>query len=53
MSALDALDKLVVGFLQDQATPQPDVLWHYTNAAGFLGIFSVGEAVGDQYGLPE
>jgi hypothetical protein len=33
----------MVGFLQDQSTPQPDVLWHYTNAAGFLGIFRSGK----------
>ncbi len=38
-----ALDKLVNGFLQDQAADRPDVLWHYTNAAGFLGIFRSGK----------
>lgn len=43
MSVLDTLDRLMIGFLQDQSTPQPDVLWHYTNAAGFLGICRSGK----------
>lgn len=38
-----ALDKIVSGFLQDQAADRPDILWHYTNAAGFLGIFRSGK----------
>jgi len=40
---IDALEKLVSGFLQDQSASPPDVLWHYTNAAGFLGIFPSGK----------
>lgn len=42
MSAAE-LDKLVSGFLKDQAANRPDILWHYTNAAGFLGIFRSGK----------
>jgi len=42
MSAV-VLDKLVSSFLQDQAADRPDMLWHYTNAAGFLGIFRSGK----------
>lgn len=42
MSAV-ALDELVSSFLQDQAADRPDMLWHYTNAAGFLGIFRSGK----------
>jgi hypothetical protein len=38
-----ALDKLISGFLQNQAADRPDILWHYTNAAGFLGIFRSGK----------
>jgi hypothetical protein len=38
-----ALDKLVSGFLQDQEADRPDILWHYTNAIGFLGIFRSGK----------
>ena len=38
-----ALDKLVSGFLQDQEADRPDILWHYTNATGFLGIFRSGK----------
>lgn len=37
------LDKIVSGFLQDQAADRPDILWHYTNAAGFLGIVRSGK----------
>ena len=43
MKTTDALEKLVSGFLQDQTASPPDVLWHYTNAAGFLGIFRSGK----------
>jgi hypothetical protein len=39
----DALEKLVSGILQDQTASPPDILWHYTNAAGFLGIFRSGK----------
>jgi hypothetical protein len=39
----DALVKLVSGFLQDQTASPPDILWHYTNAAGFLGVFRSGK----------
>lgn len=42
MSAI-ALDELVSRFLQDQAAHRPDMLWHYSNAAGFLGIFRSGK----------
>jgi len=38
-----ALDKLISGFLQGHAADRPDILWHYTNAAGFLGIFRSGK----------
>src|ERR1700761_4020278 len=43
MKSIDALENLVGGFLQGQAASPPDVLWHYTNAAGFLGIFRSGK----------
>jgi len=43
VSAAAELDKLVSGFLQEQSSPQPDTLWHYTNAAGFLGICRSGK----------
>lgn len=43
MKSTDALEKLVNGFLQGQTASPPDVLWHYTNAAGFLGIFRSGK----------
>lgn len=43
MKSIDALEKLVSGFLQEQTVSPPDVLWHYTNAAGFLGIFRSGK----------
>jgi hypothetical protein len=43
MKSTDALGKFVSGFLQDQTASPPDVLWHYTNAAGFLGIFRSGK----------
>jgi hypothetical protein len=43
VKSIDALEKLVSGFLQDQAVSPPGVLWHYTNAAGFLGIFRSGK----------
>jgi Protein of unknown function (DUF2971) len=42
MKTIDALEKLVSGFLQRQTASPPDILWHYTNAAGFLGIFRSG-----------
>jgi Protein of unknown function (DUF2971) len=42
VKTIDALEKLVRGFLQDQTASPPDILWHYTNAAGFLGIFRSG-----------
>jgi hypothetical protein len=38
-----ALEKLIGGILQNQATDRPDILWHYTNAAGFLGISRSGK----------
>lgn len=43
MTSVDALGKLVSGFLQDQTASRPDILWHYTNASGFLGIFRSGK----------
>lgn len=43
MKIADAPEKLVSGFLQDQKASPPGVLWHYTNAAGFLGIFRSGK----------
>src|ERR1039457_1248722 len=42
MKTIGALEKLVSGFLQGQTASPPDILWHYTNAAGFLGIFRSG-----------
>ncbi len=42
MKTIDALERLVSGFLQDQTASPPEVLWHYTNATGFLGIFRSG-----------
>lgn len=43
MKTIDALARLVDGFLEDQAAAPPDILWHYTNAAGFLGICRSGK----------
>ncbi len=43
MSAHNALNEMAEGFLHDQAKDPPDLLWHYTNAAGFLGIFRSGK----------
>jgi hypothetical protein len=43
VKAIDALEKLVDGFQQDQSASPPSVLWHYTNAAGFVGIFRSGK----------
>lgn len=37
------LDKLVRDFLGNQAADRPGMLWHYTNAAGFLGICRSGK----------
>ena len=38
-----ALEELADSFLQEQPANQPDMLWHYTNAAGFLGILRSGK----------
>jgi Protein of unknown function (DUF2971) len=38
-----ALDTQVSGILGDQAANRPDMLWHYTNATGFLGICRSGK----------
>ena len=43
MKTIDALTRLVDGFREDQAAAPPDLLWHYTNAAGFLGICRSGK----------
>jgi hypothetical protein len=43
VKAIDALEKLADGFRQEQSASPPSVLWHYTNAAGFLGIFRSGK----------
>lgn len=43
MKAIDALEKLADAFRQEQSASPPSVLWHYTNAAGFLGIFRSGK----------
>jgi hypothetical protein len=43
MSTTVSLGKFVSDLLQAHATAPPDILWHYTNAAGFLGIFRSGK----------
>ena len=43
MGPMDTVQKLVDDLLHGQAASPPDVLWHYTNAAGFLGICRTGK----------
>lgn len=43
MSATAKLDKFVSDLLEAHAAAPPGMLWHYTNAAGFLGIFRSGK----------
>jgi hypothetical protein len=43
MSTSANLDKFVSDLLEAHAVAPPGMLWHYTNAAGFLGIFRSGK----------
>lgn len=43
MSTTARLDKFVSDWLEAHTSAPPDTLWHYTNAAGFLGIFRSGK----------
>lgn len=43
MSKTNKLNQLIEKFLKEQTNSQPDVLWHYTNTAGFLGICRTGK----------
>ncbi|QEE28178.1 DUF2971 domain-containing protein [Terriglobus albidus] len=43
MSTTASLEKFVGDVLHTYTTTPPGMLWHYTNAAGFLGIFRSGK----------
>ena len=43
MKSTSSIEKLTSKILREQAESPPDTLWHYTNAAGLLGILRSGK----------